>query len=157
MKIKVGSCQRSTMQPLKTLKLLELTWPLRKQPSDSWMLLARCEKKLKNILFSKKTSWLDNLLPGAPDWVVALANILFLSLNSTEYQKSKLLHGKVLKERFLNWRKVYTHVKLRSFSQDTWNNKCIVFPPWLCVKVVQHDMLIWPPLPPLKKTIPKSP
>ena len=54
MKIKVGSCQGSTMQPLKTLKLLELTWPLRKQPSDSWMLLARCEKKIKNILFSKK-------------------------------------------------------------------------------------------------------
>ena len=59
------------------------------------------KKTLESFVF-EKTSWLDNLLPSAPVRVAALVNIPSLSLNSTEYQKNKLLHGKVLKGRFLN-------------------------------------------------------
>ena len=33
------------MQPLKTLKPFELAWPLRKQPSNLWMLLVRFQEK----------------------------------------------------------------------------------------------------------------
>ena len=37
----------STMQPSNTIKPLELTWPLRKQPSNLWMLLVHLQKNLR--------------------------------------------------------------------------------------------------------------
>jgi len=43
--------QGSTMQPLKTLKLIELTWPLRKQPWNSWMLLVLLQKTKERFVF----------------------------------------------------------------------------------------------------------
>ena len=44
----------STMQPLKFLKAFELTWPLRKPPSNWWMLLhGPYEKKILRIFFSE--------------------------------------------------------------------------------------------------------
>ena len=45
----------STMQPLNTIKPFELTWPLRKQPSNSWMLLVCLQKKLENLLWCNNT------------------------------------------------------------------------------------------------------
>ena len=45
----------STMEPLDTIKLFELTWPLRKQPSNLWMLLVRLQKKLENLLWCNNT------------------------------------------------------------------------------------------------------
>ena len=59
-----------TMQPLKTFKPFELTWPLRKQPSNSWMLLARLQKNLRIFCFQKPL-WLDNI-SSAPVRVVSL-------------------------------------------------------------------------------------
>ena len=41
----------STMQPLKTLKPFELTWPLRKQPSNLRMLSVCLQKNLKIFCF----------------------------------------------------------------------------------------------------------
>ena len=57
--------QGSTMQLLKTLKLFEPTWPLRKHPSDSWMLLIHLQKTWESFGF-KKPLWLDNLLLSSP-------------------------------------------------------------------------------------------
>ena len=68
---RANKIQGSTMQPLKTLKLFELTWPLRKRPSNSWMLLVFCKKNLR-ILNFQKPLWWDNLLPTATIRVVAL-------------------------------------------------------------------------------------
>ena len=45
----------STMEPLDTIKPFELTWPLRKQPSNLWMLLVRLQKKLENLLWCNNT------------------------------------------------------------------------------------------------------
>ena len=46
----------STMQPLKFLKPFKLTWPIRKQPSNWWMLLhgPYAKKKLENLVFRKR-------------------------------------------------------------------------------------------------------
>ena len=41
------------------------TWPLRKQPSFSWMLLVRLQKSWRICCFQKPL-WLDNLLPSEP-------------------------------------------------------------------------------------------
>ena len=61
----------STMHSLKTLKPFELTWPLRKQPSNLWMLLVCLPKTLRIIRF-QKSLWLDNLHQSALVWVVVL-------------------------------------------------------------------------------------
>ena len=50
--------QGSTMQPLKTSKSFELTWPLRKQPSNLWMLLVRLQKNLTIFCFQKRCDWI---------------------------------------------------------------------------------------------------
>ena len=50
--------QGSTMQPLKTSKPFELTWPLRKQPSNLWMLLVRLQKNLTIFCFQKRCDWI---------------------------------------------------------------------------------------------------
>ena len=57
--------QGSTMQLLKTLKPFAPTRPLRKQPSDSWMLLIHLQKTWESFGF-KKPLWLDNLLLSSP-------------------------------------------------------------------------------------------
>ena len=61
----------STMQPLKILERFEPTWPLRRQSSNSWMLLVHLQKNLRIFCF-QKLLWLDNLLPSALVRVVAL-------------------------------------------------------------------------------------
>ena len=53
--------QGSTMQLLKTLKPVKLAWPVRKQPSNLWMLL--------RVFCFHKTLWLDSLPPSVPVWV----------------------------------------------------------------------------------------
>ena len=57
---RTNKIQCSTMQPLKTLKPFELTWPLRKQPSNSRMLLVRLQKKKLDSFVFQKPLWLDN-------------------------------------------------------------------------------------------------
>ena len=65
-------CKRSnkiqgpTMQSLKTLKPSESTWPLRKQPSFSWMLLVRLQKRNWRIVCFQKLLRVDNVLPSEP-------------------------------------------------------------------------------------------
>ena len=61
----------STMCPLKTLKAFELTWPLRKWPSDLWMLLVHLQNNLGFFCF-QKTLRLDNLFSSVQVWVPAL-------------------------------------------------------------------------------------
>ena len=61
----------STMCPLKTLKAFELTWPLRKQPSNLWILWVPLQKNLRIFCFQKML-WLDNVLPSVPVWVSVL-------------------------------------------------------------------------------------
>ena len=53
-----------TMQPLKCLKPFELTWSLRKQPSNWWMLLhgPHANKAWESCF--QKTLWLYNVLPS---------------------------------------------------------------------------------------------
>ena len=51
------------MQPLKTLKPFELTWPPRKQPSNFWLCLVRLQRTLR-IFCYQKTLWLGNPLPS---------------------------------------------------------------------------------------------
>ena len=53
----------STMQPLKTLKAFELTWPLRKQPSNSWMLLARLQRTWESLFSKNVWSWIIFQMP----------------------------------------------------------------------------------------------
>ena len=50
--------QDSTMWTLKTLKAFDLTWLLRKQLSNSWMLWVRLQKNLRIFCF-QKSLWLD--------------------------------------------------------------------------------------------------
>ena len=53
--------QGSTMQRLKMLKPFELTWRLRKQPSNLWMLSVHSQKKKKycaSFLFRKRCDWI---------------------------------------------------------------------------------------------------
>lgn len=45
------------MQSFKTLKPFELTWPLKKQPSDSWILLVRLQNALESFVF-KNRDWI---------------------------------------------------------------------------------------------------
>ena len=45
--------QDSAMPRLKTFNPFERTWPLRKQPSNLWMLLVRLQKNLESLLFSE--------------------------------------------------------------------------------------------------------
>ena len=49
------------MQLLKTLKPLEHTWPLRKQPLNLWMLLVHLQKNLRIFCFQKMLC-LDNIV-----------------------------------------------------------------------------------------------
>ena len=67
---RINKIQGSSMQPMKTLKPFEHTWPLRKQPSNLWMLLARLRNTL-TIFYFQKTLWLDNILWSAPVQVAA--------------------------------------------------------------------------------------
>ena len=54
-----------TKQPLKAFKKpFNFTWPLRKQPSNLWMLLVRLQSF--GIFCFQKTLWLYNLLPTVP-------------------------------------------------------------------------------------------
>ena len=52
-------CRRTNMQPLKTLKPFKLTWPLRKQPLNWWMLLhgPYAKKKNENLVVTKRCNW----------------------------------------------------------------------------------------------------
>ena len=63
---RTSKIQASAMQPLKTLKPFEITWHLRKQPSNLRMLLVRSQEKNFRICCFQKTLWLDDLLPSAP-------------------------------------------------------------------------------------------
>lgn len=47
----------STMCPLKTLKAFELTWPLRKQPSNLWILWVPLQKTWESFVFGKCCDW----------------------------------------------------------------------------------------------------
>ena len=47
----------STMCPLKTLKAFELTWPLRKQPSNLWILWVPLQKTWESFVFRKCCDW----------------------------------------------------------------------------------------------------
>ena len=60
----------STVQTLKTIKPFELTWPLRKQPSNLWMSLVHLQKKTwEPLVFGKwcvctiffQVSWVECL------------------------------------------------------------------------------------------------
>ena len=62
---RISKIEASAMQPLKTLKPFEITWRLRKQPSNLRMLLVARKKNLRICCF-QKTLWLDDLLPSAP-------------------------------------------------------------------------------------------
>ena len=44
---RTNEIQDSTMRPLKPSRRFELTWPLRKQPSNLWMFLVRLQKRLE--------------------------------------------------------------------------------------------------------------
>ena len=59
------------MQLLKTLKPFEPTRPLKKQPSNSSMLLIRLQKNLRIFCF-QNSLWLENLQRSATVQVVAL-------------------------------------------------------------------------------------
>ena len=48
---------------IENFKLFELTRPLKKEHSNSWMLLVYLQKNLRIFCF-QKTLWLDNLLPS---------------------------------------------------------------------------------------------
>ena len=62
----------STVQPLKTFKAFELTWPLRKQPSNLWTLLVHLSKNLR-IFCHQKSLWLNNLFPSVMVWLWVVA------------------------------------------------------------------------------------
>ena len=47
----------STMCPLKTLKAFELTWPLREQPSNLWILWVPLQKTWESFVFRKCCDW----------------------------------------------------------------------------------------------------
>ena len=64
--------QGSTMQLKKTLQLCKLTWSLRKQPSNLWMLLVCLHKTWESFVF-KKMLWSDNLPSSALVCIVALS------------------------------------------------------------------------------------
>ena len=66
--------QGSTMQLKKTLQLCKLTWSLRKQPSNLWMLLFCLYKTWESFVFKKKL-WSDNL-PSSALVCVGLHTIL---------------------------------------------------------------------------------
>ena len=63
-----------TMQLLRTLKPFEVTWPLRKQPSNLWMLFVHLQKNLQFFCF-QKTLWVYNLLPNAMVRVATLYGV----------------------------------------------------------------------------------
>ena len=70
---KTNKIRGSTMQPLKTLKPFEPTWPLRKQPWNSWNFIGPFARKTwESFVFKNFKVWLDNLHPSAPVRVVAL-------------------------------------------------------------------------------------
>ena len=52
------------MQPLKTLKLFELTLPLRKQPSNWKKEKGKQQQQLKNLLFSENVVIPSSKCPG---------------------------------------------------------------------------------------------
>lgn len=52
--------QLQPMQPLKTLKLFELSWPPRKQPLNLWLFLVHLQRTL-SIFCHQKTLWLGKL------------------------------------------------------------------------------------------------
>ena len=58
---RTNKIQHSTVHWLKTIKLFELTWPLRKQPLNSWMLLFCLQKNLKTLFFFKNRG----------DWIIS--------------------------------------------------------------------------------------
>ena len=55
--LQTNKIKGSTMQSFKTLKPFELTWPLKKQPSDSWILLVRLQNALESFVF-KNRDWI---------------------------------------------------------------------------------------------------
>ena len=56
--------QGSTTQPLKTLKLIELTWTV-----SGRNVIGPFAKKLENLLFLGLTLWLDNIVSHVLVWV----------------------------------------------------------------------------------------
>lgn len=53
--------QLQPMQPLKTLKLFELSWPPRKQPLNLWLFLVHLQRTL-SIFCHQKTLWLGTII-----------------------------------------------------------------------------------------------
>ena len=60
------------LEPGHLKKIMQLRFSKTKASLESWIFVGPFEKKLENLLFSKKTLWSDNLVLIAPVRVVAL-------------------------------------------------------------------------------------
>ena len=139
--------QGSTMQSLKTLKLSEPTWPLRKQPSFSWMLLVRLQKNWRICCFQKPL-WLDNLLPSEPRSssrnVILARTIAKLSTRIRIFWKTGIFFSPFSKKR----KKSHPRVSLkfesflsvpRSKTLKRWNYHSNPYGAWS----MRHAISIW--------------
>ena len=110
----VNKIQASTMQPLKTLK----TWPtgpLRKQPSNLWMLLVRLRKKLESFVS-------ENVLIGQ-------SFSKWKCLVWCPHSRSQKTHGILFWESEIETFITKDLIQLkaqRSFSLSLWSQVCLV-------------------------------